>query len=459
LQEGCIPDINDKVVAGHVSIMPLGVGVQDRKADIVLSIGTDMKFLPVVLSFTESSSRIFGLGDRDALKLTLASEEMFAYLCRMTGEAKPVTLTMENGFYYALLRFTFDNIDFDPRAFNLTANVSPDEEGLDEMGLLIASRSVDRMFIFRDALEGTGIDLIKEKTYPEAEPWKSEEPPDNDRLSYGLPDAEDLRMFIRSIAAWYDPFVYPQDFGYPGKVVDMVASGEYGVLTATDMKGRVAGGVAWRGSGTAMIECYGPYVFVEKGRQEVGKGLVEALISTVARSEAICLMNRYPAPDLPPGYFEKLGTIDLVINGEKRPWHFLFRELKEDPGCRVYAHAGMEEFLKSRYKAHFLPREIVPVKYEGERQNPHSVFGASFQHSQNFVVLSPLWDGADARENLARHLDVLRAEGIANILFRIDLGYGWHARLYPVIEANGFVPSIVVPYRGKADWLFFTLRD
>ncbi|HOD76253.1 MAG TPA: hypothetical protein PKJ17_09510, partial [Syntrophorhabdaceae bacterium] len=72
---------------------------------------------------------------------------------------------------------------------------------------------------------------------------------------------------------------------------------------------------------------------------------------------------------------------------------------------------------------------------------------------------SPLWDGADARENLARHIEVLRAEGIANILFRIDLGHGWHARLYPVIEANGFVPSIVIPYQGKADWLFFTLRD
>jgi hypothetical protein len=133
LQEGRIPVINHKVVAGQVSITPLGVAMQDRKADIVLSVGTDIKFLPLVLSFTESSSRIFGLEDRDALKLTLASEEMFAYLCGMTGEARPVTLTMENGFYYALLRFAFDNIDFDPRAFNLTASVSPDEEGLGEM--------------------------------------------------------------------------------------------------------------------------------------------------------------------------------------------------------------------------------------------------------------------------------------------------------------------------------------
>jgi len=433
--------------------------MQDRKTDIILSVGTDMKFLPLVLAFTESSSRIFGLEDRDALKLTLASEEMFAYLCGMTGEVRPVTLTMENGFYYALLRFAFDNIDFDPRAFNLTANVSPDEEGFGEMGLLIASRSVDRMSIFHDPLKGTGIDLVKEKTYPEVEPWKSEEAPDREGLSYGPPEVEDLKMFVRSIAGRYDPFVYPQDLRYPGKVVDMVASGEYGVLTATDRKGRIAGGMTWRSTGASTIECYGPYVFVDEGRQDVGEGLVSALISAVARSEAVCLMNRYPTAELPPGYFEKLGTIDFVLKGERRPWDFLFRELKEDPGCRVYAHAGMEEFLKARYRRHFLAREIVPVKYEGERQNPHSVFGARFQHSQDLVVLSPLWDGADAKANLARHIEVLRAEGIANILFRIDLGHGWHARLYPVIEANGFVPSIVIPYQGKADWLFFTLRD
>ncbi len=432
--------------------------MRGEQRDIVLSVETDIKLLPLVLSFAESSSRIFGLEDKDALKLTLACEEIFAYLCRMTKDPKPIVLTMVNGFYYALLRFAFEGIDFDLRAFNLTADVAPDEEGLEEMGLLIASRSVERMMVFHEAMEGTGFELIKEKTYPVVEPWKSEEAPEKEGLSFGHPDVEDLKVLVRSIALWYDPFIYPQDFHYAGKVVDMVESGEYGALVATDRKGRIAGGIVWRSLGASMIECYGPYVFVEEGRREVGEGLVTGFISAVARSEAVCLMNRYPTEDLPPGYFEDLGTIDFVSNGKNRPWHFLFRQLKEDQGCRVYAHAGMEEFLARQYKRHFLAREIVPVRYEGERRNAHSVFGARFQHSQDLVVLSPLWDGADARENLARHIDVLRAEGIANILFRIDVGLGWHARLYPVIEANGFVPSIVMPYRGKADWVFFTLR-
>lgn len=213
----------------------------------------------------------------------------------------------------------------------------------------------------------------------------------------------------------------------------------------------------WRYAEGSMIECYGPYIFVEEGRQGVAEGLVDGVISAVARSDAVFLMNRHATEDLPPGYFEELGSIDFVHEGKRRPWRFFFRQLKEDPGCKVYAHAGMEGFLKDQYRRHFLAREIVTVRYEGERQNPHSVFGATFLHNQNLVMLSPLWDGADARENLARHVDVLKAEGIENILLTIDLGHGWQARLYPVIEANGFTASLLLPYRGKADVVFFTL--
>ena len=115
----------------------------------------------------------------------------------------------------------------------------------------------------------------------------------------------------------------------------------------------------------------------------------------------------------------------------------------------------MEGFLTDQYRRHFLAREIVRVRHEGERQNPHSVFGATFLRNQNLVILEPLWDGADARENLARHVDVLRAEGIENVLLMIDLGHGWQARLFPVIEACGFKAVLLMPYRGKADMVFF----
>lgn len=430
--------------------------MKDLQTDVTLSVETDIKFLPLVVSFAESSSRIFGLEEKDALKLGLASEEVFAYLCRMTTEPAQVSLTMTNGYYYARLEIAFEGIDFDPRGFNLTANVSLDEEGMEEMGLVIAARSVDRMSIFRDAMKGTGFTLTKDKTYPEGEPRQGPGRPAADGLTFGVPGVEDLKVLARSIVGSYDPFVYLQDLRYPGKVVDMVESGEFGAIAATDRKGRIAGGMLWRYAETSMIECYGPYVFVQEGREAVAERLVTGVISAVARSEAVFLMNRHATEDLPGGYFEELGTVDFIEDGTMRPWRFFFRQLKEDPGCKVYAHPGMDEFLKAEYRRHFLAREIVPVRQEGERQNPHSVFGATFLRNQNLVILAPLWDGADARENLARHMGVLLAEGIENIFFTIDLGYGWQARLHPVIEACGFRPALLMPYRGKADVVFFT---
>ncbi len=429
-----------------------------RQARVTLSVETDMKFLPLVISFAESSSRIFGLAEKDALRLSLATEEVFVYLCRMTGEPGPVRLTMVNGHYYAQLEFVFADIDFDPRAFNITARVLPVEEQMEEMGLLIASRSVDRMSIFRNAIEGTGLRLTKEKTYSEAGPWENRESPEATGLSFVSPGEEDLRALARSIVSGYDPFVYRKDFRFPGKVVDMVESGEFGVIVATDWKGRIAGGMIWHYVETSMIECYGPYVFLAEGREDVAQGLVAGTIAAVAKSEAVFLMNRQATKDLPSGYFEELGSIDVIQAGQKKLWRFLFRQLKEDTGCKVYSHSGLEGFLKEQYRRHFLPREIVPVQYEGERQNPHSVFGADFRHNQDLVVLTPLWDGADARDNLARHVDVLRAEGLENILLAIDLGHGWQARLYPVIAACGFEAALLMPYQGKADVVFFTWR-
>lgn len=433
--------------------------MKKSQADVMLTVETEMKFLPLVLSFAEFTSRAFGLSEKDALHLTLASEEIFAYLCRMTQDPKQLTLTMINGIYYALLKFAFEGIDFDPQAFNLTAGMSLDNEGIEELGLLIASRSVERMSIFHNTMEGTGFVLIKEKSYPETDPFESRELPSSEGISVKRPNAEDLRVFARSIIHGREASSYPQDFCYAGKVVDMVESTEYDGLVATDKKGRIAGGILWRYSGTKMIESYGPYIFLDKDGEGPAEELVTGFISVVAKSEAVCIISKYETDELPRGYFEHLGSIDFVRDKTVRASRkFLFRQLKEDPGCRVYSYPGMEGFLEDQYRRHVLAREIVPVHHEGERRNAHSVFAANFQRSMDLVTLTPLWDGVDARENLKKHIDVLRHEGIANIFFEIDLGQGWQVRLYPVIVENGFEPCLIIPYGGRADTTIFCLR-
>ncbi len=77
-------------------------------------------------------------------------------------------MTCRSGGYFVEQEFVFQAEDFDMNAFNLTASVALDEQtGIDETGLLIASRMVDRFRLFQED-NGLHLVLISEKVYPES---------------------------------------------------------------------------------------------------------------------------------------------------------------------------------------------------------------------------------------------------------------------------------------------------
>ena len=136
--------------------------------DVMLSVDADEVFLPLVTAFVEKAANCFGLGMDESLMLTLASEEVFMHLCRVvTPSGGPVEIVCSNGGYYAQAVFSLPTDAFDMRAFNLTATISiEDDADLDAMGLVIASRSVDRFLLNREEGRDLRLTLIKEKTYP-----------------------------------------------------------------------------------------------------------------------------------------------------------------------------------------------------------------------------------------------------------------------------------------------------
>jgi hypothetical protein len=73
--------------------------------------------------------------------------------------------------------------------------------------------------------------------------------------------------------------------------------------------------------------------------------------------------------------------------------------------------------------------------------------------------LRPVWDGVDISINLAKHIKVLKGEGILNIFLLIDLGYAWQANLAPAIGENNFMPQLILPYAGKADIVIFQYKE
>ncbi|MCX5810707.1 MAG: hypothetical protein NTX36_15280 [Proteobacteria bacterium] len=431
---------------------------------ISLNVQLNPKFTALVTSFAEQSAKAFGLDHADALKLTLACEEIFTYLCRIGRADKPVHLEAANGVYFVEIKILFDVANFDPGAFNLTANISLDDEsGLEDMGLLIASRSVERFNFFHDPKEGTGIILIKEKTYPEITDSKRSEVKPLKTFTIETPDPEMLKLFARQIVSFYSGDFYPPDFSFPGKLVDMVASGEYNALLAVDDSGTIGGGIIWWDrhiDRRRTVECFGPYLFNQPLESGMAESLADVLIGIVAKTDMVCLINMYATPELPKQYFEPLGLIDYHgSDGTFVPWQCYYRFLREDTGCQVWAHPDLEQFLQEQYRSLSFARKITLVKYGGEARSPRSVFITHFIRTRHMAVLRPVWDGADASKNLEKHILTLKNEGMQSILFEIDTGHAWQAHLTPILLENGFTPRLILPYAGKADIVIFQYRE
>ncbi len=201
----------------------------------------------------------WGWANPEALALTLATEEIFAYLCKIAAAGKPVLIRCQGRGYYVQEDFLFEAQDFTMRAFNLTCSVIDDPACLDETGLLIASRMVDRLRVSQED-EGLRLTLIKERSYPAFTDLHVPPALPLDRCIVRSPDQEELKVFVRMLKECYTSYSVPKSFGFPGKVVDMVASGEYAAALAFDEAGHIGGGLLWWREGSRMVEFFGPYV-------------------------------------------------------------------------------------------------------------------------------------------------------------------------------------------------------
>ncbi|MCX5813052.1 MAG: hypothetical protein NT178_10975 [Proteobacteria bacterium] len=416
-----------------------------------------MAYFPLTMSFVEESAKAFGLGIPEVLKLRLACEEVFAYLSESDHNGNTITVEAENGVYYTGIRFLFDARNFDPHAFNLTAKISLDSEAdLKQMGLIIASRSVERFYMLHDAREGLGIGLLKEKSYPEAGKQATVAVKPLANYNIVVPDSETLKLFAFHTILHYPSHLFPVDFMCPGKIVDMVASGHYHVLIASDGKGEVAGGIVWRKTSAKMIEIFGPYLFNQPPEYCMAEGLVDHFLMAVAKTDAVCLIDIFATPELPKGYFELLGSLDCFLpDDNKYQWPFYYRHHKEDLGVQVWAHPDLLPFLEAEYRRLVFARNIIPTSYAGEERPDHSVISPRFNRPQHLVSMHAIWDGTDFPDILDRHVQIFKAEGILNILFEIDLARPWQANLSPALMEQNFVPKMILPYAGMGDIVVF----
>ncbi|HPF21107.1 MAG TPA: hypothetical protein PLC88_07175 [Syntrophomonas sp.] len=425
------------------------------KNEIVMELSLHPENLPVVMNMAEQAALVFGMQSKDTMALRLAAEEVFSYLCTHTDMQDTIRLECKKGIYYIQMDFIFQHSNLDLRAFNISTDINlEDDSQLEEMGLLIAARSIDRLFL-NDEQNRMVLSLYKEKSYPPAE---ISTPMSRNTTEFFIKpaDIEDLKSFCQLAASFdKDTQELPVFLRYPGKFADMIYSGEYQAALAFDQQQAILGGIVWKSQAQRTIEFYGPYLFTRF--DGMAEALIESCLEQIGRSDAVGLVNRCGTVDLSEKYFEKLGTIQYLHNDDKvLDITAYYRQLCEDPGQRIWTHPDLLPYLQSQYQRLFLPREIRPVSNMGEYKHAHSVFSSEIGHDQ--VILRPLLGGEDTAANLKGHLQLFAREKIPNIFFEIDLGLAWHAELVPALLCQGFKPGLILPYAGKADLLLMQYR-
>lgn len=361
-----------------------------------------------------------------------------------------------NGLYYAKVRFRFSAAEMNLRGLNIASTISHERQSdLEEMGLMIASKSVERLNVVIEKNNRVSLEVFKEKVYPKISetflPAKNLED-----ISIETPDAERLKLFAGMAAQYCDDPHSPPFLKYPGKILDMVAGGEYQSLVAINKKKEVIGGIIYFNRTEKIVQCFGPYLFHQEKQAEQGNLLLNACIGKIARTKALGLLVVSGLPETLQSGFETLGSFNYYAEGKeplvKTPF---YRHLHEDPGCEVWSHPDLDDYLRSEYDRLFLARTIRTIKNMGESRLGNSLFQAEIQREKSEVNLFPLMPGADFFTNVERHVRFLRDDGLLNIFFSLDLGFSWHLELIPALIANNFRPCMVLPFAGISDLITF----
>jgi len=436
----------------------IGFFSKGEQAQNIIRVARIKKNLGAVISFAEDSARACGLEEKETLSLVLAVEEIFLYLVNSEGAGQDVELQSIDGDYYLQTAFVFSDTKLNLKAFNLTYQPEyRDEDDLTEIGLLLASRHVDRLRLTNEPNHMLRLALTKEKQY---------QPPDEHFESVPVKAGEaqvrpagpiDAQLFALTALNHFERYKLPPFFYRPNKLSDMLASGDYACAIAENKDNDQVGGILWRCNGVKTAECYGPYMFTGESGLHLDARLLDACLKDVAGSPALNLINRYRGDRLPQGYFDELGSYsEYKKNKSSSVQVVFFRQMREDPGAAVWTSAQLDDFLVQEYRRLVLPREVEFVQKENQQKlDEHSVLSADLNREENTANLRLLWPGIDLVQNVADHVRLFQTEGWRNLSAEIDLGMACQAGFAEALLKNGFVPRLILPHGNQGDVVIF----
>ncbi|MCB2187508.1 MAG: hypothetical protein KQJ78_13890 [Deltaproteobacteria bacterium] len=426
-------------------------------APLFLRVPLQMPFLPLTVGFAEQAALALGLGRMEALQLTLATEEVFSYLCRVFRGGEAVELEARGGGFMVQLVFRFPYQDLDLKFFNLTADPSADDtHDLDHLGLLLASRAVDRFFLREGEDQHLVLGLVKEKEYPPGPPQPLTASPLAEFTVQPITN-QDLLLVPGLLASYHTHDQYPPRFSAPDRLVDMRLAGDIEGAAARDGQDRLGGVMLWQRRNSRLVRYFGPYLFNQPAGRDLAAALVEHFLAQVARTDAVGVFTLHATPETPSEYFESLGEVPVCLPDRACVIQTCqYRQIQEDPGGVVWAHPRLVPFLEEFYGNLALARQINQVAEITHHQPEHSVLATVFDRPIGLVELKPVWDGQDWSQNLAAHVATLDGEGFTSLMCELDLAQAWQGVLGARLLDLGFVPRVVLPFGGRGDLLILT---
>lgn len=404
--------------------------------------------MPMAVTFVETVTKAAGMPEAETGMLVLSAEELFMTLCNsMPGVT--ITLRCRDRRHAVDMLLQIPQAPPDLRIFNITARLDHDsDQGLEQMGLYLASRACDQFGIRQLPMGGWEIMLRKERRYP-AQSADTVPLPVSlaNLLLTTTPAPEAVKQLSLLIAQQYAAFQFPEQFTPCGRLLDKLASDVYGVVLAHTENGIVAGGLLWRTDGERIVECFGPYLNVSEGHEQLSTLLCEKAVEQFGRSNRLGLVLY--APQRPPASagFEEAGSLTTPSGSIWTGYCMLAEEFGAAASVPDALRPWYQEFCSSMA----LARQVHCYHDNGEGGDGLTLFAARLDRGTGMARLTPLLVGRDAAAVLAAHLELLESDGFSSVYCCLDTGHPFDALLAPYLLQQGFTPCLLVPWGGSGD--------
>jgi len=403
-------------------------------------------FLPIVLSYVESSATVFKMSKQDATQLVLATEEIFSFLVYNAKRADILylTATTKGSYMEVVAKFALEMLPV--QAMNLTSKIATDDaSALGSMGLLIAARSVDSLSLSVDDDGYMSLKYTKNKKYnkiPAAEHIVTEF--SGEYVAEDI-DTNNIATFCAQASAEYGDTDASEFLRYPQKLVDVITKGDFDGCFAVDSQKQIAGALFWESNGE-MISGKGFYIFAKQDKEEVAKVLMNGCQSRTVILKPHCLFLEHATIDTP---------LDFLRLGRTAAYHPMYAGDKQ---TAIYINSNLVSYAKTFYHRIGVLRNIyeqMPGDVINSISSEHSAFAISIDKVYKEVKISTLWVGKDAAENLRNHINTLRAEGMATLIFDLAIEKPEQAVMGDFLLQAGFKPEVIIPWTKDGDILRF----